>query len=48
MASKVTTEKVGNALGFAGLILFPILFGFGIWMSSRVKNRVVAVKRGKY
>jgi len=35
MAIKVTTQKVGNAMAFMGLVALPLLIGFAIWQSQR-------------
>ena len=32
---KVTTQKVGNALTFAGLVVLPLLVAFSIWANKQ-------------
>jgi len=35
MAKIITTQRVGNFLGFMGLVALPLLIGFAIWQSRR-------------
>ena len=48
MATKLTTQSIGNALGIGGLIVFPILLGFAIWRSAQVQKQIKIMVRKPY